>query len=76
MSSLDTYITTLKSNIEKFNEYTKINYEVLTARGERCNNMMSNLFKGYLAAWYKYCVRYIQHQKYKYDDGGNIDKDK
>ena len=38
--------------------------------------MMSKLFRGYLVAGYKYFVRYIKHQKDKYDDGENIDKDK
>ena len=46
LSSLDTYITKVKSDIEKFNEYAKINYEDLTTRGKRCNIIMSNVFKG------------------------------
>ena len=50
MSILDTYITTVNSDIEKFNEYTKTNYEALTVKGERCDDMISNLSKGYLAA--------------------------
>ena len=53
MPSLDTYSTTVNSYIDKFNEYTKINYEALTTRGERCNDRMTNLFKGYLASGYK-----------------------
>ena len=72
--SLDTYITTVNSGIDKSNEYAMINYESLTARGERCNDMVSNLFKGYLAEGYKQFMRYIQHQKDKCDDGNNIDK--
>ena len=46
--SLDTYIAMIKYDIVKFNEYAKIKYEALPARGDRCDNMMSNLFKGYL----------------------------
>ena len=46
LSSLDTYITKVKPDIEKFNEYAKINYEDLTTRGKRCNIIMSNVFKG------------------------------
>ena len=38
--------------------------------------MASILFKGCLVAGHKYFVRYIQHQKDKYCDGGGIDKDK
>ena len=48
LSKLDTYIATVNSNIEKFNEYAKINYEELTTRSERCDGMMSNMFKVYL----------------------------
>jgi hypothetical protein len=50
LSSLDTYMVTIKSNIKEFNEYVKQNYEGLLARGERCNDIMINLFKGYMAA--------------------------
>ena len=76
MSSIDNCITTVNSDIDKFNGYAKINYEALTAIDERYDNMMSNLFKGYIAAGDKEFVRYIQHQKDTYDYGENIDKDK
>ena len=49
LSSLDTYIVTVNFDIDKFNEYAKINYEELIARGDRCDDMMSKLFKEYLA---------------------------
>ena len=48
MSSLDTYIATVNSEIGKFNKYANINYEALNARGEKYNDMMLNLFKGYI----------------------------
>ena len=76
MSSLDTYVATKKYDIEKINEYTKVNYKALNAIGKRCDNMMSNLLKGYLAAVYKEFVRYIKHQEYKYDNGENTEEDK
>ena len=50
----------VNSDIEEFNEYSKIKYEAISARGERCNDMISNLIKGYLAAGDKYFVRYRQ----------------
>ena len=43
----------LNSYIEIFNEYAKIDYEALTARGESCDDMMSALFKEYLTSGYK-----------------------
>ena len=76
LSSIDTYIVTVNSDINKFNVYAKINCKSLATRGERYNNMMSNLFKEYLAAGEKDFFSYIQHQKDKYDYGENIDKDR
>ena len=38
--------------------------------------MISNLSNGYLVAVDKEFVRYIQNQKYNYDDDENIDMDK
>ena len=76
LSSIDTYTATVKSEIDKFNEYAKINYEGLTARGDRCNYMVSNVFKGYVEAQDKEFVRYVQHQNDKYENSDNIHKDK
>jgi hypothetical protein len=50
LSGLDTYMATIKSNIKEFNEDVKQNYERLLAHGERCDDIMINLFKGYMAA--------------------------
>ena len=75
LSSLDAYISTVNPDIEKFNEYANINYEALSARGERCDVMMSNQLNGFVVAWDKAFLRYIQHQKYKYDNGYILYKD-
>jgi hypothetical protein len=75
LSSLDTYMATIKSNIEEFNEYVKQNYEGLLARGERCDDIMINLFKGYMAASDSEFVRYIKTKKDAYDDGGDLTSD-
>ena len=48
LSSIDTSISTENLDIDKFIEYAKINYEAHTTRGERYDNIMSNLFKGYV----------------------------
>ena len=50
LSNLDTHIATVNSDSDKFNKYTKINYEALTKRDERYDDMMSKLFKGYMTA--------------------------
>jgi hypothetical protein len=48
LSSLDTYMAKIQSNIEQeFNKYAKVNWEGLKACGECCDDLMINLFKGY-----------------------------
>ena len=47
----------------------------MTARIERCDDMVSKRFKIYLVAGDKDFMRYIHHQKDKYGDGEDIDKD-
>jgi len=72
LSSLDTYMSTVKSNIEQFNKYVKVNWEGLKARGESCDDLMINLFKGYQSASDREFVRYIKQKRDAYDDGGDI----
>jgi hypothetical protein len=50
LSSLDTYISMVKSNIKQFNKYIKVNWEGLKAQGESCDDIMINLVKGYQSA--------------------------
>lgn len=50
MSNLDSYMSTVKSDIEEFNRYVKLNYQGLQARGESCNDIMVHLFKAYVMA--------------------------
>ena len=73
---LYTCIATVNSDIEKSNEFAKINYEAMTACGDICNGMFYNLFKGYLKEGYTEFVRYIKHKKDKCVDGEDIDKNK
>ena len=61
--SLYTYISRVKPDIEILNEYTNINYDTLVTRGERCEDMMPNLFNGYLAVRDKEFVMYIQKKR-------------
>jgi hypothetical protein len=73
LSSLDTHMSVVKSNIEEFNKYVKINYEGLKARGERCDDLMINLFKGYDCASDREFVRYIKQKKDDYNDGADME---
>jgi hypothetical protein len=69
LSSLDTYIKTVDSDIEKFNNYVKGLLRDLEARGETTQDLLSNLFKGYKAASDEKFVEYIQSKEDDYDDG-------
>lgn len=48
LSSLDTYIMTIDSNIVCFNQYVKL-IQSLTARIQNTSDLFINLFKGYSA---------------------------
>ena len=76
LSSLDIYMSTVNSDIEKFNDYVKLNYMGLTARRESCDDIMANLFKGYLAAADREFVHYIKTKQDAYDDGDDLEHDK
>ena len=49
LSSLDTYITTVNSDIGRFNQYVKLLIQSLTARNQGTSDLLINLFKGYSA---------------------------
>ena len=45
LTNLDTYMSTVNSDIENFNHYVKMNVDGLKARGEQTDDLMINLFK-------------------------------
>ena len=59
LSNLDEYIVKIESNITKFNGYVKLLVNNLAARGQRTEDLLTHLFKGYQAASDKVFVRYI-----------------
>jgi hypothetical protein len=65
-------MSTVKSNIEEFNKYVKVNWKGLKARGESCNDLMINLFKGYQNARDREFVHYIKQKRDNYDDGADM----
>ena len=72
LTNLDSYMSSVKSDIKVFNEYMKLNYEGLRARGGKCDDIMIHLFKAYLAVSDKCFVRYMELKKINYDDGNPI----
>ena len=76
LSNLDLYIQTINCDITKFNGYVKQLIMSLSARGHRTEDLLSNLFKGYLAASDKVFIKYINHKMEKYEEGEEILPDK
>ena len=69
LSSLDSYITTVNCDISKFNQYVILLVDSLAARGETAQDLLSNLFKGYLAASDKTFTSYIARKLEHYEEG-------
>ena len=76
LSSLDMYMGTIGSDISKFNAYVKLRLETLKARGEKSNDILNNLFKGYKTCTDQIFVAYIQRKKEEYNYGANITPNK
>jgi len=75
LSSLDAYLPTVGYDIMKFNIYIKNLVIQLKARGESSNDLLTNLFKGYLIATDKTFVAYIEKKLELYEEGTNINPD-
>ena len=75
LSSLDNYLPTVGYDVLKFNMYVKNLVIQLKARGETSNDLLTNLFKGYLAATDKSFVAYIDKKLELYEEGANISPD-
>jgi hypothetical protein len=69
LTNLDSYMSTIDSNIELFNQHVKVNRDGLTARGESSDDLIINLFKAYLCVTDRDFVRYMRNKKDAYDDG-------
>ena len=75
LSSLDTYILTIGSDITKFNIHVSMLMDSLAARGESTQDLLTNLFKGYQAATDKTFVDYIGRKLEKYEEGEDVTSD-
>lgn len=69
LSSLDTYMASVGSDVEKFNIKVRTLIQELKARGETSNDLLINLFKGYKAAADSKFVEYIEKREDEYEDG-------
>ena len=75
LTKLDKYLPTIGYDITKFNTHVKILVEGLKSRGETTQDLLVNLFKGYLACSDKEFVSYITTKKDKHEEGVGIKPD-
>ena len=75
LSNLDRYIVTIGNDITKFNGYVKGLVYSLAARGERTEDLLLNLFKGYQAVTDRTFLKYIAGKQEKYKEGKQYSPD-
>ena len=68
-SALDDYMSTVDSDITKFNQHVNNLLDSLAARGATTEDLLSNLFKGYAATSDKVFCTYIKKKEEDYDEG-------
>ena len=73
LSSLDTYIVTIASDITTFNQYVKLLVQLLHTRGETTIDLLTNLFKGYAAASDQVFRSYIERKLETWEESGGDD---
>jgi len=69
LSSLPSKLNDVKGDIDQLNAFVKLTQDQLAARGETSNDLLANLFKGYLTSKDHTFRRYIEKMQDDYDDG-------
>ena len=72
LSSLDTKISDLQDNIPELNQFVKTQQAGLTARGERTDDLLVNLFKAYKACGDEEFLRWVKGKEDDYNEGTNF----
>jgi hypothetical protein len=75
LSALDTYITTIHSDIGKFNQYVKLLVQSLLARNQTTSDLLINLFKGYGAVSDETFRAWLIQKQDDHEDGNPITPD-
>ena len=75
LSSLDTYIATVDSDIGKFNQYVKSLIQSLTARNQSTSDLLINLFKGYGAVSDEVFRAWLTRKQDDHEEGNSITPD-
>jgi hypothetical protein len=72
LSSLDSKMMALNSDISKFNAYVKTQVIALEDRGETTTDLLVNVFKGYGMAQDADFLDFVKRKKDAYDEGADI----
>ena len=75
LSNLDEYITTIGWDIIKFNEHVKRLLEQLKAHGGETHDLLTNLFKAYIAIKDTCFVDYVNEKLSQYEEGEPMEVD-
>ena len=75
LSNLDEYITTIGCDIIKFNEHVKRLLEQLKARGGGTHDLLTNLFKAYIAVKDSRFGDYVNEKLSRYEEGESMETD-
>jgi hypothetical protein len=69
LAHLETYMTSVDSDITEFNNYVKTQVSDLGACGEASNDLLINLFSGYSSAADLTFVQYMRRKQELYEEG-------
>ena len=75
LSTLDTYILTIDSDIGKFNQYVKLLIQSLTARNQTTSDLLINLFKAYSSVSDEVFRAWLVRKQDDHDDGYELTPD-
>ena len=69
LSSLPGKLSDLQGDVSALNAYVMVTLDQLAARGEYTQDLIANLFKGYLSSEDRVFVNYIEKKQEDYDEG-------
>ena len=75
LTDLDRYLPSIGHDISKFNMYVKLLIDGLRSRGETTQDLLVNLFKGYMACSDKEFVEYIKRKQDMFEEGHEMNSD-
>ena len=75
LSALDALMSTVNSDVEKFNSSVQLWVKSLRARGHEHSGLITSLFEGYTSATDRQFVAYIKKKEDAFEEGQPIDAD-